>query len=224
MLKKVLGASIVAIAMSSTPLLAATLSGVFEINVRNFADTTGDSSIVTQTNSAATEANVSAQAIDATVTWTGDIDFRLGSGSSSSTYISDFFASGTGSLSNVSGSEQTFLDNTLLSLGTYKVTTFFEIMGVFTGDVLSGMITHDDGVTLTGVNVTGGVDAPPTTEENTAFTADAGAFSLFYAAANGNPSILEVDVEMAVVPLPAGVVLLLTGLGGLAIARRRKKA
>ncbi|WP_371038491.1 VPLPA-CTERM sorting domain-containing protein [Rhodosalinus sp. FB01] len=85
-----------------------------------------------------------------------------------------------------------------------------------------GTITHDDGVYLTGVNSTGGISSPPMEEENTDFTADADDFTLIYAAANGNPSILEIDAT--VVPVPASALLLLAGLGGLAAVGRRRTA
>ena len=119
---------------------------------------------------------------------------------------------------------ETFLQNTLLSQGTYVTTTFFEILGSFATDALVGStITHDDGITLIADNgQTGGVSAPPTSSITTAFTAEAGDFTLLYASANGNPSILRVDANLAPVPLPAGGLLLLGAIGGLAALRRRK--
>lgn len=204
---------------TALPASAATLNGVFTIEIYNFSDTPGDSTVVTQTNSAATPANFAAQTLDATVTYTGDIFFGIPSGNSGSTTIDNFLKSAGGNYSI--DSSLIDLTNTLLSQGNYTTTTFFKIMGSFASAV-EGVITHDDGITLVGNSVTGGVSAPPTSAKTTDFTAGAGDFTLFYAAANGNPSILKVDATP--IPLPAGGVLLLTALGGLAIARRRTQA
>ncbi|WP_371055995.1 VPLPA-CTERM sorting domain-containing protein [Rhodosalinus sp. K401] len=223
MFKTTFLASAIAVAAMASPALASTLTGTFQINIYNFSDNDpgGSSSTVTQTNSAATPTNVAAQTLDATVTYTGTIDFRIGGGNSNSTYISDFLESSSSGSYTIDSGTQTFLDNTLLSQGTYVTTTFFEFIGSFSG-AATGTITHDDGVYLTAVNSTGGISSPPTTEENTDFTADAGDFTLIYAAANGNPSILEIDAT--VVPLPASALLLLAGLGGLAAVGRRRTA
>jgi hypothetical protein len=193
------------------------------------ADTVGDNSVVTNdgANSAATAGNFAAQTLDATVKYTGDINFGIGGGNSGTTTIADFLNSAGGTWSSLSVLEDTFLATTLLSQGTYVQTTFFQILGNFGTEVLSGVINHDDGVTLVEAT-SGGVSAPPTSSRFTDFTADAGDFTLFYAAANGNPSILKITAELAPeltpVPLPAGAVLLFTGLAGLGFARRRKTA
>lgn len=212
-----------ALGLFAAQATAATLSGTYMINIRNFQDTASDSSIVTNANSAATRANFDAQSIDATIQYTGDLNFGIGSGNSGSTTIDNFLTSAGGSYSVTSSVGGFDLTSTLLSLGNYKVTTFFEIFGTFAG-AADGRITHDDGITLVGNNVTGGVSAPPTPKKFTDFTADAGNFTLLYASANGNPSILNVDATVAPIPLPAGAVLLVTALGGLGLSRRRKAA
>jgi hypothetical protein len=205
---------------ASAPAFATTLNGTFTINIYNFSDG-GLNGDVTETNSAATAANVANAGFDATVTYTGDLAFGIGSGGSDTTSIWDFLVTG-GGIIGVDASTQLFLESTLLSQGTYVTTTFFEIIGSFATDVLAGTISHDDGVMLSGENVTGGVSPAPTTVVDTAFTADAGDFTLIYAAANGNPSILVVDATLAPVPVPAGGLLLICALGGLAALRRRK--
>ncbi len=212
------------LALFSAEATAATLNGTYTINVRNFADTGGDSNVVTSGNSAANRANVDAQAIDAIIEYTGDLDFAIGSGSSSTTTIDDFLTSKGGMYSVTSSAFGFDIATAILSQGSYIQTTFFEIFGSFAGNAANGIITHDDGVTLEGVNVAGGVSAPPTPKKTTLFSADAGDFTLLYASANGNPSILKVEADVSPVPLPAGALLLLTGLAGMGVARRRKKA
>ena len=202
-------------AVCAVPSLASTLNGTFTIDIRNFA-ATGVAS-----GSDATEANFNAQASDAVITYTGNINFGIGPGNSNTTTIANFLASGGGVITNADAGELALLASTLLSQGTYVTTTFFKITGTFASAV-TGLITHDDGITLVANGQTGGVSAPPTTQVNTAFTATNGAFKLFYAAANGNPSILKVDV--AAVPIPAGGLLLIGALGALAAFRRRKSA
>lgn len=219
MLKNTFLASAVAVATMAAPVFATTLNGTFTINIRNFTDSDPGPD-VTNASSAATAVNVAAVAIDATITYTGDLDFNAGS----STNVWDFLTSGGGAIVFTLG-DQALLQSTVLSQGDYVTTTFFEIFGNFATDVLSGTINHDDGITLIAANgQTGGVSAPPTSLIPTAFTAEAGDFRLLYAAANGNPSILNVDATLAPVPLPAGGLLLIGALGGLAALRRRKTA
>ena len=100
-------------------------------------------------------------------------------------------------------------------------TTFFKITGNF-ASAAAGMITHDDGVTLVANGQTGGVSSAPTSVLNTKFSSPGGAFTLYYAAPNGNPSVLKVDVSP--VPVPAGGLLLIGAFGGLAALRRRRAA
>ncbi len=214
MIKKFLSAMAVTVAFAM-PAVAATLNGTFTIDIRNF---TGPG--VTQANSHATAANFSAQSSDAVITYTGDINFFNTVASGATTTIAQFLGSAAGSYSIVSGT-QAFLDTTRLSQGTYVTTTFFQITGFFASAV-QGLIRHDDGITMVANGLTGGVSAAPTVAVNTAFRAGWGNFTLYYAAANGNPSILNVDV--AAVPVPAGGLLLLGALGGLAALRRRKTA
>jgi hypothetical protein len=227
MMKKLFSAVAITVAFAM-PATAATLNGTFTIDIRNFSDTSGNANVVTLENSAATAANFSLQAIDVVITYTGDINFGIpsnGDNNASNTTIADFLASAGGSYTTASAEEQAFLNDTLLSRGNFAITTFFQITGAFMTDVIAGLITHDDGITLVVPNgQTGGISAPPTSQINTAFTAEAGGFTLFYAAANGNPSILSVDATLAPVPLPAGGLLLLGALGGIAALRRRKAA
>ncbi len=195
------------------PSVAATLNGTFTIDIRNFAATG------TSAGSDATAANFASQSSDAVITYTGDINFFNTVASGATTTIAEFLNSAGGSYAFVTGNLTDL--GARLSQGTYVTTTFFKISGMFNSAV-EGLITHDDGITVVASGLIGGVSAPPTTVVNTVFGAQNGAFDLYYAAANGNPSILKVDV--ALVPLPAGGLLLIGALGGLAALRRRKLA
>jgi hypothetical protein len=222
MMKKLLSAVALTVAFAM-PSVAATLSGTFTIDIRNFFDTATSgpgANVVTQGNSAATAANFNAQASDAVITYTGNINFGIGSGNSNTTTIANFLAS-AGGVVTASPAAQAFLNSTLLSQGSYVTTTFFKITGKFLSSY-EGTITHDDGITLLARDLTGGVSAPPTSQRNTKFTATGGNFTLYYASANGNPSILKIDVSE--VPVPAAGFLLVGALGGLMALRRRKTA
>jgi hypothetical protein len=222
MMKKLLSAVALTVAFAM-PSVAATLNGTFIIDIRNFSDTAASgagANVVTQANSAATAANFNAQTSDAVITYTGNINFGIGSGNSNSTTIANFLTSAGGTVTGSAGA-LAFLNSTLLSQGSYVTTTFFKITGTFMSSY-EGKITHDDGITLMARDLTGGVSAPPTSERTTKFSATGGKFTLYYASANGNPSILKVDVSE--VPVPAAGFLLIGALGGLVALRRRKTA
>ncbi len=224
MMKKLLSAVALTVVFA-LPSVAATLNGTFTIDIRNFTDADPGPD-VTQANSHATAANFAAQASDAVIQYTGAINFlvpSIGEGAannSNTTTIAQFLASAGGSYIATPTAQQ-FLNATLLSRGSYVTTTFFKITGMFASRS-EGTIYHDDGITLVANALTGGVSAAPTTQLATGFAANAGAFTLYYAAANGNPSVLRVDATA--VPIPAAGFLLVGALGGLMALRRRKTA
>lgn len=219
MMKKLLSAVALTVAFA-LPSAAATLSGTFTIDIRNFSDTASSgagANVVTQANSAANAANFFAQASDVVIKYTGLINFSVLAAQNAPTTIAQFLNSAGGSYS-VTGGDAAAL-NSQLSLGNFSTTTFFQIMGEFgSGD--RGTITHDDGITLMQGSTVVASSAPPTSKKFTKFDPEAGAFTLYYAAANGNPSILNV----ATVPVPAAGFLLIGALGGLVALRRRKTA
>jgi hypothetical protein len=189
---------------------AATLNGTFNIDIYNY------NSGGVQANAFATDAVVVANAANLlkTITYTGDIDFRTVTGQPVSTIL-EFLTSAGGILSDAAG-----LDITL-STGSYQTTTLLDITGTLLGGI-QGTIEHDDGISLFDDGVLVVDSSKPTSPIDTAYQLSSGNFRLIYSAANFNPEVLSVDASP--IPLPAGGVLLLTALGGIGIARRRRKA
>lgn len=218
-------AAMVGSASAATLNSSATTAGKFSLKIYNF-DAGGSSA-----NAAATVANVDAQALAGSLvfngSYTGDLDFfldtRNGPAGGAPT-IADFLATGNGSATGFSGAD---FNDLILSDGAgsgdpvFGTTTFFD----FTADITSalyGDVTHDDGISLLDDGVTVASSAPPTTVKDTPYAFNGGAFRLIYAAANGDPSVLKVDV--AAVPLPATLFLMLGALGGLGAMSRRRRA
>lgn len=207
---------------------AAPLSGLFEIDIYNY-NSGGKSG-----NAAATEGNVNARAGDfvGTILYDGALDFRIDTrrGAEGGTpLITQFLDTGTGSYSVDTGD----ISGLFLSSGggsgdpKFGTTTLFDIVAVsldmpfrksFFGD-----INHDDGMTLlqNGSVIAG--YSKPTSERTTSYNFGGGDFRLIYASANGDPSLLEVNTNVAPVPLPAPALMLLTACGALGWAARRRK-
>lgn len=220
MMKKTIGLAVLAaVAISTSANAASFLSGTFTIDIYNY------NSSGVQANSDATLANLGSVAgtKDATVTYTGALDFRIPSGNSGTTTIADWFDSGTGTVTGLTSA----VGDLTLSTPTFQNTTMFDIVGIFAPDAaFTASIQHDDGVTVLDDGLEVAASAAPTQEKTTGFSFNGGELRLIYVAANGNPSVLEVtgDDLPTTVPLPAGLPLLLAGLGGFAVLRRRKAA
>lgn len=208
-------------ASAATLNSSATTTGKFHLNIYNF-DAGGDANAA-----AATVANIDAQQLAGTRvftgTYTGDLDFFLDTPGGAPT-IAEFLATGGGSsigFSHADFNDLILSDGAGSSDPVFGTTTFFD----FTADISSGLygdITHDDGISLLDDGVTVASSAPPTTVKTTSYGFNGGAFRLIYAAANGDPSVLNVDVQA--VPLPASALLLVGALGGLGFVSRRRRA
>lgn len=193
---------------------AATLTGTFNITAYNYDSLGNDANSYA---SSGVLANIGARAnvISDTFTYTGALSFGTPAQQTVGTWL------GTGG-GTVSGLDTALAGRTLSSSG-YRSTTFFVITAAFaTG--FNATINHDDGVSVFDDGAQIATYAQPTTERTTIANGfNGGAWSLFYVAANGNPSILRVnaDVQPTPVPVPAALPLLAVGLGALSVLRRR---
>lgn len=199
---------------------AATLSGTFTVEAVNVSNVNSAQSGATLANFGAAAGLAGATSFS--FTYTGDLDFRVGGPQDASPYsIATWLNTGTGS---VSGLDVAFGDLQLsfpdINAGTATTTFFyFTLNSPLNAGEFS--VTHDDGFAIFDDGTErGGVVGPvgETTTSETGF--DGGTFSLLYVASNGNPSILEVDA--AIVPVPASLPLLALGLGAFGFLRRRK--
>ena len=204
-----IGAIIATVMMSGASQAATFLQGNFALEIGNF--NAGGSA----GNAQANEATL-IEEYEATGFYNGALDFNIGAGNSASTTIGDFLNSGSGTFT---GFDQAVLDLTL-STPTFQDTTIFSFVANF-ADGFSGSVLHDDGVSVLDDGTVVAASTAPTIAITTGFGFDGGDFNLIYVAANGNPSILEVEVSP--VPVPAALPLFLAGFGGLGLMARRKR-
>lgn len=123
----------------------------------------------------------------------------------------------------IRGSETVFTDNfTLTGSGLYRLT--LDLIGVFGPSAPDFDATWTQAgaeIGVLGTAVAGGVSSLTTDVVLTAGSL----FSLNAAGGNiQDGTVGQYKLTVTSVPLPAGAVLLLSGLGGLALARRRTKA
>ena len=219
MMKNVISALALGL-MAALPASAATVSGTFNVKVVNQTNLNSTQSEATIGNFNTYYGLGSDGANRDTFTYTGDLFF----GDSAATIASWLATNATGI---VAGLDAT-VGGKLLSAccidatpnGT-ATTTFFLFEGVGNFGASDFVITHDDGIAVYDDGVWIGGNNGPTSKVTTYVNGfNGGAFSLLYVATNGNPSILKV----AAVPLPAGGLLLIGAIGGLAALRRRKRS
>jgi hypothetical protein len=220
MMKILAAAAIAAVTLAGTAS-AATLSGIFNVQVVNVQGVFGNQSEATTGDFAAALSGSTSNTFDV-FTYSGALDFRQADNQNDSTTISQWLGTGSGSVTDldttVGGLQMSSPD---IDAGTATTTFFlFTLANLGAGDFL---ITHDDGMAVfdNGLRI-GGFEGPNSERTTEVLGFSGGQFDLLYVATNGDPSILE--VEMTPVPVPAALPMLLMGMGGLAFMRRRARA
>lgn len=225
---KLIAAAVAAITLSAGTLSAATVTGNFGVTAVNVVGLDADDSKATASNFDAARAAANAGTAGYSIgsfNFDGALDFGTFDPTDATT-ISDWLASSVGGV--VTGLDATFgglqLSKPNIKKGT-ATTTFFRFIdnlnGFENGDLT---ITHDDGVLAFdafGTDVYAGFEGPNGVRTTTGFF-DGSFLDILYVATNGDPSVLKVDVSA--VPLPAGLPLLMLGLGSIAALRRRNQA
>ncbi|WP_262386424.1 hypothetical protein ROLI_005450 [Roseobacter fucihabitans] len=173
-------------------------------------------------------ANVGPANFLGTASFTGILDFDTQDSADTST-IDDWLTSKGGTYTELGAGFDETLKISFPDIGTNSArTTWFEFIGG-SASVFDFTVKHDDGVCFYESGVQETCSQTPTQVVTTnGFSYDGGVFQLLYAATNGDPSVLKVtsndDVTLEPVPLPASALLLMGGLAGLGMMRRRRKS
>ncbi len=220
--KSIIAAAIVSVGFVAQAT-AATLNGTFTIDIYQG---TGLNSAQSQAVKSNLDINSGPGVLLETITYTGDLEFGTNNGTA--TTIGSWLATGVNGSYTVSATTaalQLSKGNINSNPGT-ATTTWFDIFGTFSSG-FNSMVTHDDGVSVFDDGTQIAATVGPTVQTNTTANGfNGGEWNLLYAATNSDPSVLKVtgDSLPSTVPLPAGLPLLLAGLGTFAWMRRRKAA
>lgn len=221
------GAALLALAVVTSGAGATTMSGTFGVSI--YQGINPGNQITDPFEQAQYGSPLLApQYLVYTGTYTGALAFNA-SGNSLGTFFNNDVGL-TASLTSLG------LYNNQLSNAPFHFTTMMVFTGNTNGFTLGGTILHDDGISLyqgVGFGSTVVTSPLPTTAISTAFSNLSGPFQLLYVAANGNPSVLNVDITSSrenapePTPLPPAAFLMgsiLAGGAGFSAWRRRRRA
>ena len=239
MFRHILAGAVASVALVGA-VQASTLSGVFDVTVVKLTNVNSSESEARFENAqdafdkATGEPGADFGGDDTTAivgrfTFDGALDFGTSDGSDATT-IQQWLDTSVGSSTTWIGDD---LGGTQLSkdgIGNGTATTsffYFELVGgLGAGDFT---VMHDDGFAIfngpeSGENRVGGTNGPTVKVTTEVLGFEGGVFDLLYVATNGDPSVLNVNYDPSVIPVPASLPLLLAGMGGFAFMRRRQKA
>jgi hypothetical protein len=223
MKKSIFAAAAVAVLGTMGAAQAATLGGTFAVTAVNVTGVNRAQSEATSLafDNARNGLSGTIAGLD-TFTYSGNLSFKTVG--PNTTTISDWLQTGVGG--SVSGLDIGGLQLSKSSIenGT-ATTTFFlfeRLADIGAGDFT---VTHDDGIAIFNDGAfLGGLKGPNTVKVTQVDGFERGAFSILYVATNNNPSVLNVDANVAPVPLPAALPLLAAGLAGIGLMRLRRKS
>jgi len=216
--------------MIGTASTAGTIAGDFNVTAVNVTDMNSTDSRATYENFLAAYDSVVTIDPEKTdnFTYTGALDIgtylsNANSADHDATTIEDWLLSGGGAVSDLDdtfGDLQLSKDNIRHGTATTTFFLFESVLDTYAAGDLT--IRHDDGVEVYDafLNALGGFVGPNGVRTTEVDGFEGGAISFLYVATNGDPSVFNVD--LAPVPVPASLPLLLAGFGGMAMLRRRK--
>ncbi len=218
----IIAAATVALLAVAGTAHAATLGGTFAVTAVNV---TG----VNRAQSEATELafNNALNGLSGTIAgsdtfmYSGKLSFETLGGND--TTIGEWLGTGVGG--SVSGLDIGGLQLSKSNIDNNSATTTFFLFERL-ADLGAGSftVTHDDGIAVFDDGAfLGGLKGPTVKKVTPVGGFTGGKFSILYVATNNNPSILNVDANVAPVPLPAALPLLAAGLAGLGFMRLRRK-